>query len=278
MVNTPHNPSGAVFSRQDVDALADLAERHDLFVLGDEVYEHMVFDGALHQSLLRHDALYRRSFVVSSFGKTYHATGWKIGYCIAPPELTVEFRKVHQFVQFAVTAPMQAAIADFLTENPAHHRELPAFYQRKRDHFLRLLAATRLRAVPSAGTYFQLADYSGVSDEPDTEFVRRLTTETGVAAIPVSVFSTGLVQRAPRAVLFCKTRRDARRGGRATAQALIRWQRTHSQRISEHGGDDRHESTFARHDGPGGSGVAGPAGESSTPRAPLRRASRVTRT
>jgi len=207
IVNTPHNPSGAVFSRQDVDVLADLAERYDLFVLGDEVYEHMVFDGALHQSLLRHDALYRRSFVVSSFGKTYHATGWKIGYCIAPPELTVEFRKVHQFVQFAVTAPMQDAIADFLTENPAHHRELPAFYQRKRDHFLRLLAATRLRAVPSAGTYFQLADYSSVSDERDTEFVRRLTTETGVAAIPVSVFSTA--SSSERLVRFCFAKHDA---------------------------------------------------------------------
>jgi methionine aminotransferase len=169
IVNTPHNPSGAVFSRQDVDALAELAERHDLFVLGDEVYEHMVFDGALHQSLLR--------------------------------------RKVHQFVQFAVTAPMQAAIADFLTENPAHHRELPAFYQRKRDHFLRLLAATRLRAVPSAGTYFQLADYSGVSDERDTEFVRRLTTETGVAAIPVSVFSTA--SSGERLVRFCFAKHDA---------------------------------------------------------------------
>src|SRR4030095_13544613 len=117
-VNTPHNPSGAVFSPHDLDALADLAERHDLFVLGDEVYEHMVFDGVAHESLLRHDALYRRSFVVSSFGKTYHATGWKIGYCVAPPALTAEFRKVHQFVQFSVATPLQAAIADFLVECP----------------------------------------------------------------------------------------------------------------------------------------------------------------
>jgi methionine aminotransferase len=207
IVNTPHNPSGAVFSRRDIDALADLAERHDLFVLGDEVYEHMVFDRVPHQSLLRHDALYRRSFVVSSFGKTYHATGWKVGYCVAPPELTVEFRKVHQFVQFAVAAPMQAAIADFLAENPAHHLELPAFYQRKRDHFAQLLAATRLRATPSAGTYFQLADYSAISDEPDTEFVRRLTIEAGVAAIPVSVFST--TRSSERLVRFCFAKHEA---------------------------------------------------------------------
>jgi methionine aminotransferase len=196
-----------VFTRADLDALAEIAERHVLLVLGDEVYEHMVFDDVEHQSLLRHDSLYQRSLVVSSFGKTYHATGWKIGYCIAPADLTTEFRQVHQFVQFAVAAPMQAAIADFLVENPAHHRELPAFYERKRDHFRRLLAATRLRATPSRGTYFQLADYSAVSDEPDTEFVRRLTIDIGVAAIPVSVFC----ESPPREHLirFCFAKHEA---------------------------------------------------------------------
>jgi methionine aminotransferase len=188
IVNSPHNPSGAVFDAADLSALAEIVERTGVFVLGDEVYEHMVFDGVPHASLLRNDALYDRSFVVSSFGKTYHATGWKVGYCVAPPALTREFRKVHQFVQFSVATPLQAAIADFLRECPQHHRELPAFYQQKRDYFLQILAATRLRARASAGTYFQLADYSAVSDQPDLDFVRDLTVTTGVAAIPVSVF------------------------------------------------------------------------------------------
>jgi methionine aminotransferase len=188
IVNSPHNPSGAVFRDADLAALAEIVDRSGVFVLGDEVYEHMVFDGVPHASLLRNDGLYERSLVVSSFGKTYHATGWKIGYCIAPPALTREFRKVHQFLQFSVATPLQAAIADFLRECPQHHRELPAFYQQKRDYFMRILAGTRLRARASPGTYFQLADYSEVSDQPDMEFVRELTAKVGVAAIPVSVF------------------------------------------------------------------------------------------
>jgi methionine aminotransferase len=202
IVNSPHNPSGAAFGRADLDALAAIVAASGVFVLGDEVYEHMVFDGAAHASLLCHDALYARSFVVSSFGKTYHATGWKIGYCIAPAALTNEFRKVHQFVQFSVATPLQAAIADFLVECPRHHLELPAFYQQKRDYFLGILAQTRLAARPAAGTYFQLADYSAVSDRPDVEFVERLTVETGVAAIPVSVFCAG-APADERLIRFC---------------------------------------------------------------------------
>jgi methionine aminotransferase len=201
IVNSPHNPSGAVLDRGDLDALADVLRPTPALLLSDEVYEHMVFDGRVHQSVLGHAELAERAFVVSSFGKTYHATGWKVGYCVAPEPLTAEFRKVHQFVQFAVATPMQAALADFLAECPAHHIELSAFYQRKRDRFLELLGATPLRAVPAAGTYFQLADYSAVSDLGDVEFARWLTREIGVAAIPVSVFS----ENAPpaRVVRFC---------------------------------------------------------------------------
>jgi methionine aminotransferase len=207
VVNTPHNPSGAVFRRADLDALAQLLERTQVLVLADEVYEHMVFDGRAHQSLLAHDSLAARGMVVSSFGKTYHATGWKIGYCIAPATLTVELRKVHQFVQFAVSTPMQAALADFMTETPGHALELAGFYQGKRDHFCALLRRTRFRCSPSAGTYFQLADYSAVSDEPDVEFARRLTIEHGVAAIPISVFSAPAP--AERLVRFCFAKDEA---------------------------------------------------------------------
>jgi methionine transaminase len=207
VVNTPHNPTGSVLTSRDLEALADIVRSSPALVLSDEVYEHMLFDGRAHASLLTHPELAARSFVVSSFGKTYHATGWKVGYCIAPPDLTTEFRKVHQFVQFAVATPMQAGLADFLTECPGHHLDLPAFYQAKRDHFCRLLSATPLAFTPSAGTYFQLADYSAVSDLPDVEFARWLTREIGVAAIPVSVFSSNSVPA--RAVRFCFAKHEA---------------------------------------------------------------------
>jgi len=207
IVNSPHNPTGAVFATADLDALQDILRDNDVLLLSDEVYEHIVFDGRPHLSLLTRPALAERSFVVSSFGKTYHCTGWKVGYCVAPPSLTAEFRKVHQFVQFAVVAPMQAAFAQFLVECPAHARDLAGFYQAKRDHFLGLLAGTPLRAVPTAGTYFQLADYSAVSDLPDVEFAHWLTREIGVAAIPVSVFSA---TAAPgRVVRFCFAKNDS---------------------------------------------------------------------
>ena len=207
IVNSPHNPSGAVLGRGDLDALSDAVRPTPALVLSDEVYEHMVFDGCIHQSVLGHAELAERAFVVSSFGKTYHATGWKVGYCVAPAPLTAEFRKVHQFVQFAVATPMQAALADFLAECPAHHLELPAFYQAKRDHFCRILADTPLAFAPSAGTYFQLADYSAISDLGDVEFARWLTREIGVAAIPVSVFA----ENAPpaRVVRFCFAKHEA---------------------------------------------------------------------
>ncbi len=207
LVNSPHNPTGAVFMPSDLDALEDALAGSDALLLADEVYEHMVFDGRTHLSLLTRPQLAARSFVVSSFGKTFHCTGWKVGYCVAPPALTAEFRKVHQFVQFAVAAPLQLALAGFMTEQPGHAMELPAFYQRKRDHFGRLLEATPLRSVPSAGTYFQIADYSAVSDLPDVEFARWMTRELGVATIPVSVFSDGATGT-ERLIRFCFAKND----------------------------------------------------------------------
>jgi methionine aminotransferase len=206
IVNSPHNPTGAVFSPSDLDALEDVLRSSDALLLADEVYEHMVFDGHAHASLLTRPELAARSLVVSSFGKTFHCTGWKVGYCVAPPALASEFRKVHQFVQFAVAAPLQAALARFMIEQPGHALELPGFYQRKRDRFCQLIEATPLRCTPSAGTYFQLADYSAVSDLPDVEFARWMTRELGVATIPVSVFSDGAT--AERLVRFCFAKND----------------------------------------------------------------------
>lgn len=201
IVNTPHNPSGAVFSRADLDALAEIARRHDLIVISDEVYEHIVFDGVDHQSVLRHPELAERSFVISSFGKTYHCTGWKIGYCVAPAALSLEFRKVHQYLTFCTFNPAQWALADVLEQMPEHYRELPKFYQDKRDQFRAMLSGTRFKLLPVAGAYFQIVDYSDISDLDDMRFSEWLCAEKGVAAIPVSAF----YQRAPEARLirFC---------------------------------------------------------------------------
>jgi len=209
IVNFPHNPSGATLDGADLAQLAELLRDTGAFVLSDEVYEHMLFDGRTHHSLLTHPELATRSFVVSSFGKTYHATGWKVGYCIAPPRLMQEFQKVHQFVQFVVATPLQAAIADFMRECPQHTRELPAFYQRKRDYFAGLLGRTRFKFEPAHSTYFQLVDYSAVSDLPDTEFARLLTTQHGVAAIPISVFSADGAAQNERIVRFCFAKHEA---------------------------------------------------------------------
>ena len=188
IINTPHNPTGSVWEAADMHALASLLADRNLFVLGDEVYEHMIYDGRVHESLCRYPALFARSFVVSSFGKTYHTTGWKIGYCVAPAPLTAEFRRIHQFVTFASNTPVQLGIADFLAAHPEHHVHLGAFYQRKRDRLCELLAGSRFRVVPSAGTYFQLLDYTALSDEQDVALALRLTREAKLATIPVSVF------------------------------------------------------------------------------------------
>lgn len=189
ILNSPHNPTGSVISTQDLDVLGEIVGKHaGLLVLSDEVYEHMVFDGVEHASVLGHDALFERSFVVSSFGKTYHATGWKVAYTIAPVRLTHEFRKIHQFVTFTTVTPIQYALADFLASNPQHYLQLADFYQAKRDLFVAALKASRFRVSPSPGTFFQLAEYSDISNRPDIEFVEYLTKEVGVAAIPISVF------------------------------------------------------------------------------------------
>lgn len=188
ILNTPHNPSGALLSRDDLDRLAQLLRPTSAFVLADEVYEHMVFDGRRFESVNGHLELAGRSVVVSSFGKTYHATGWKIGYCVAPAALSAEIRKVHQFNTFAVATPLQHAIADFMRECPEWEVQLPSFYQAKRDLLLDLLSSTRLRVRPTLSTYFQLVDYSAVSDLSDADFSMWLLREVGVATIPVSPF------------------------------------------------------------------------------------------
>ncbi len=188
IVNSPHNPTGAVLSAADLDRLAALLRDTSIIVLSDEVYEHMVFDGQAHQSVARHDELAARSFVISSFGKTYHCTGWKIGYCVAPPQLTAELRKVHQYLTFASFAPAQWALADMLAEEPSHHLELADFYQAKRDRFRALLADTPLTLRDVPGGYFQLVDYSAVRDVDDATFAQWLVKEVGVAGVPLSPF------------------------------------------------------------------------------------------
>ncbi|MEO5623659.1 MAG: pyridoxal phosphate-dependent aminotransferase [Dokdonella sp.] len=207
VVNTPHNPCGSVFSAEDLEALAALTRKHDMLVLSDEVYEHIVFDGAQHQSVLRHAELAERSFVISSFGKTYHCTGWKVGYCIASPAMSVEFRKVHQYLTFCTFTPAQWALADILESDPQHYLELPAFYQAKRDRFRDLLAGSNFKLRPVAGAYFQIADYSALSHADDLAFCEWLAKEGGVAAIPISAFyeSPPLGQRLIR---FCFAKTD----------------------------------------------------------------------
>jgi methionine aminotransferase len=168
--------------------LTKLTRDTNIILLSDEVYEHMVFDGQCHESLLRHTELATRSLIISSFGKTYHATGWKIGYCIAPSTLMKEFRRIHQYVQFCVVTPIQYALADYLQSHPEHYQGLADFYTEKRNKFNNLLSSSRLKLRPSSGTYFQLADYSAISNQPDIEFTRWMTIEKGIAAIPISVF------------------------------------------------------------------------------------------
>lgn len=188
ILNSPHNPTGATLSADDLNALAELVRDTDILLLSDEVYEHLVFDGEIHQSLLLHDELAARAFVVFSFGKTYHVTGWKTGYCIAPAALTAELRKVHQYVTFVAVTPIQLALADFMRDCPEHYQQLPGFYQYKRDLFCDQMSGSRFKFQPTAGTFFQLVDYSVISDLDDRSMAEWLTREKGVAAIPVSVF------------------------------------------------------------------------------------------
>lgn len=187
MVNTPHNPSGYVWTKQDLDTLAELIEDKDILVISDEVYEHITFDGRAHLSLLTHPSLRERTFVCGSFGKTFHVTGWKIGYCLAPPKLTEEFRKIHQFLTFSTATPLQYALADYLSV-PSRYLDLPDFYQKKRDLFCMGLKNTPFEFSPAQGSFFQMVSYAHLSQESDYALAVRLTTEIGVASIPISVF------------------------------------------------------------------------------------------
>lgn len=204
IINSPHNPSGAVFSKEDMEELQRLAVRHDLFVLSDEVYEHIIFNGIQHQSASRFPDLAARSFITASFGKTFHNTGWKTGYCVAPEKMMSEFRKIHQYNVFCVNHPVQKALAIYL-EDADKYLNLSDLYQQKRDAFLSLISNSRFRANPSEGTYFQLLDYSEISDEPDTEFANRLTKEHGLATIPTSVFNKDREDFKQIRVCFAKT-------------------------------------------------------------------------
>jgi methionine aminotransferase len=214
LVNTPHNPTGTIWRAADMDKLAQLLAGTDILLLSDEVYEHMVYDGQPHASVSRHPELARRSFVISSFGKTYHVTGWKVGYVAAPAALSAEFRKVHQFNVFTVNTPVQHGLADYMAD-PAPYLELSAFYQAKRDYFRAGLANTRFKLLPSEGTYFQCVDYSAISDLSEADFCMWLTREIGVAAIPVSAFYTQ--PRESGVVRFCFAKKEE-----TLAQALER--------------------------------------------------------
>ena len=205
IINSPHNPSATVWSDADMLALQALLAPTNVVLISDEVYEHMVFDGAQHCSVARYPGLADRAFVVSSFGKTYHVTGWKVGYVAAPAALSAEFRKVHQFNVFSVNTPVQHGLAGFMT-NAAPYLDLPAFYQRKRDLFRQGLTATRFKLLPSEGSYFQCVDISGVSDKLESDFCRWLTREVGVAAIPLSAFYGDAFDQ--RVIRFCFAKRD----------------------------------------------------------------------
>lgn len=204
IINSPHNPSGSLFSEQDMLHLQELAEKNDLLVLSDEVYEHIIFDGNIHQSASRFEALAARSFVTASFGKTFHNTGWKIGYCVAPSTLMKEFQKVHQFNVFCVNHPIQKALATYL-KDAEHYLKLSDFYQQKRDFFLHLMEGSDFKIIPSKGTYFQMLDFSEISNESDIVFAERLTKEFKIATIPTSVFNGGRKDFKQIRVCFAKT-------------------------------------------------------------------------
>ncbi len=205
MINSPHNPSGTVLDESDMHALQDLTEGTDIMVLSDEVYEHIIFDGLAHQSVCLFPGLKSRSFITASFGKIFHNTGWKMGYCCAPQALMDEFKKVHQFNVFSVNHPVQHALEAYLQE-PSHYLELSEFYQEKRDKFLSLIAGSRFKLIPSEGTYFQAADFSEISSESAVDFSRRITIDHGVASIPISAFNHKKMD--DQTIRFCFAKKD----------------------------------------------------------------------
>ena len=204
VINTPHNPSGNMLTHEDMEELQEIVVNNNLLLLSDEVYEHISFDGREHLSAARYEGLRDRSFITGSFGKTFHVTGWKMGFCLAPQHLMKEFYKVHQYVVFCVNHPVQDAIAHYIQE-PHRYRELGAFYQRKRDLFLNLIKDSKFTFTPAHGSYFQLLDYSSITKEPDVDFARRLTIEYKIASIPISVFMNG---KDPKMLRFCFAKKD----------------------------------------------------------------------
>ncbi|EMM0377771.1 pyridoxal phosphate-dependent aminotransferase [Pluralibacter gergoviae] len=207
ILNTPHNPSATVWRQADFAALWQAIADREIYVISDEVYEHICFADGGHASVLAHPQLRQRAVAVSSFGKTYHMTGWKVGYAVAPAAISAELRKIHQYLTFAVNTPAQLALADMLRHAPEHYRDLPAFYRARRDRFINALSSSRLEVLPCEGTYFLLVDYSAVSDLDDVSFCRWLTTEVGVAAIPLSVFCDGPFPH--RLVRLCFAKQEA---------------------------------------------------------------------
>lgn len=221
IVNTPHNPSGQVFSAQDLEMLAELTRNTDIIILSDEVYEHIVFDGDRHHGMATHPALAERSVIVSSFGKTFHVTGWRVGYCLAPAELMTEICKVHQFLMFSADTPMQYAFAEYMA-NPDTYLSLAAFYQRKRDLMQTLLAESPFKLLPSAGSFFLLAKFDHFTDESDSELVKRLITQYGVATIPLSAFYTDGTDNKLIRLSFAKDEATLRAGAQALCQVKPR--------------------------------------------------------
>jgi methionine aminotransferase len=212
IINSPHNPSGQLFSEKDMLELQEISEKNNLIVISDEVYEHIIFDGNLHQSASKFPKLASRTFITASFGKTFHNTGWKMGYCAAPAILTREFQKVHQFNVFCVNHPIQKALAAYLRDENAY-LQLPAFYQQKRDYFLNLLKDSRFKIIPAKGTYFQLLDYSEISSESDIVFAERLTKDHKIAMIPTSVFNENKEDFKQLRVCFAKTEATLKEAG-----------------------------------------------------------------
>ena len=200
IINTPHNPSGRIFTADDMLQLQEILRHTDIILISDEVYEHIIFDGQAHESAARFDNLATRSFICASFGKTFHVTGWKMGYCAAPSELMLEFQKTHQFAVFSVDHPTQRAVASYLKEEQ-HYLGLNNFYQQKRDLFLDAIKGSRFEFVPSQGTYFQLLDYKAITDESDEDFAKRLITDHQLASIPISSFNVNL--RDDNVLRFC---------------------------------------------------------------------------
>lgn len=205
IINSPHNPTGSVLNASDMKALEKLTKKTDIIVISDEVYEHLIYDGIQHESVCRYPGLAERSFIVCSFGKTFHATGWKMGYVMAPANLMAEFRKAHQFVVFCCNTPIQYALAEFV-EDPNNWNYLSDFYQKKRDYFQNLLKGSRFKIIPCLGTYFQLLDYSNISEEDELTFAKRMTIENGIASVPVSVFYHAPINN--RTLRFCFAKKE----------------------------------------------------------------------